>query len=549
MMPHAILKVAALRLWCDGMRYDYIIIGSGSAGGMIAARLSEDPAISVLLLEAGGREGHWTIRMPAATRQNFGGGPRNWCFSTEPEPFMDGRRIFQPRGKVIGGSSSLNGMVYVRGHRQDFDSWRDAGATGWGYDDVMPFFRSLETYLPGGDEYRGDTGPIGVDRLRNHHVIETAFLNAVAEAGFGRAMDYNGAEQEGGTAFDVNIARGERSGTAALIGRVRHRRNLTILTAAHVTGLAMRGTSVTGVTFLRAGRPETVHCDREVVLAAGAVQSPQILMLSGIGPAAQLRAHGIMVRQDLAGVGENLHDHLEVHIKHRCAAGLSQNKLLKPHRMLAIGLQWFLTRGGPAATTPSRVGAFLRSSRATYPDIQYHFWPYFLDGWSPPPDKDGYCFDAGPMRTESRGWVRLASDDPLAAPLMCLNGLQAEADRRVFRECVRLTREIAAQSAFDDVRGPEVSPGPDVTSDADIDAFVRANANSAYHVCGTCRMGRDDLAVVAPDLHVHGIEGLRVADASIMPSITNCNLNAPSLMIGEKAAAMILDDHRRRSAA
>ena len=266
-----------------------------------------------------------------------------------------------------------------------------------------------------------------------------------------------------------------------MIGRIRHRRNLTILTGAHVTGLAMNGTTVTGVSFLAGGETRAAHCDREVVLSAGAVQSPQILMLSGIGPAAQLREHGITVRQDLAGVGENLHDHLEVHIKHRCAPGLSQNRLLRPHRMMAIGLQWFLTRGGPAATTPSRIGAFLRSSRATYPDIQYHFWPYFLDGWSPPPDKDGYCFDVGPMRTESRGWVRLTSDDPLAAPRMCLNGLQAEADRRVFRESVRLTREIAAQSAFDAVRGPEVAPGPDVTSDADIDAFVRANANSAYH--------------------------------------------------------------------
>ena len=294
------------------MRYDYIIIGSGSAGGMIAARLSEDPAISVLLLEAGEREGHWTIRMPAATRQNFLGGPRNWCFSTEPEPFMDGRRIFQPRGKVIGGSSSLNGMVYVRGHRQDFDSWQAGGAAGWGYDDVLPHFRWLETYLPGGDARRGDSGPISVDRLRDHHAIQTAFLEALAEAGLGSAVDYNGAEQEGGTALDGNIARGERSGTAALIGRIWHRRNLTILTGAHVTGLAMNGTTVTGVSFLAGGETRAAHCDREVVLSAGAVQSPQILMLSGIGPAAQLREHGITVRQDLAGVGENLHDHLEV---------------------------------------------------------------------------------------------------------------------------------------------------------------------------------------------------------------------------------------------
>ena len=531
------------------MRYDYVIVGSGSAGGMIAARLSEDPAVSVLLLEAGGREGHWTIRMPAATRQNFLGGPRNWCFSTEPEPYMDNRRIFQPRGKVIGGSSSLNGMVFVRGHRQDFDGWAAEGATGWGYDDVLPHFRSMETYGPGADDYRGGSGPISVDRLTDHHPLEQAFLDAVAEAGLGSAIDYNGAEQDGGTAFDVNIARGERSATAALIGRIRRRSNLTILTSAHVTALTIAGGRATGVSFLQGGRLREASCDSEVILSAGAVQSPQILMLSGVGPDSQLRRHGIRTRCDLPGVGENLHDHLEVHIKHRCAAGLSQNRLLKPHRMAAIGLQWFLTRSGPAATTPSRVGAFLRSSAADYPDIQYHFWPYFLDGWSPPPDKDGYCFDVGPVRTESRGWLRLASDDPLAAPRMCLNGLQAEADRRVFRESVRMTREIAAQAAFDRVRGPEVAPGPDVTSDSDIDAFVRANANSAYHLCGTCRIGTDGMAVVDPELRVRGIDGLRVADASVMPSITNGNTNAPSLMIGEKAAQMIRGNRSGAAAA
>lgn len=523
------------------MRFDYVVIGSGSAGGMVAARLSEDSTISVLLLEAGGREGHWTIRMPAATRNNFLGGPRNWCFSTEPEPWMDNRRIFQPRGKVVGGSSSLNGMVFVRGHRDDFDRWEAAGAAGWGYEDVLPHFRAMENYGRGADDFRGIGGPISVNRLDRLHPLEQAFLAAVEQAGHGTATDYNGAEQEGGTAFDVNIANGERSATAALIGRTRHRPNLTVITGAHVTGLVMAGGRVTGVTCLRNGNEYQAQCDSEVILSAGAVQSPQILMLSGIGPAVQLRAHGIAVRHELAGVGENLHDHLEVHIKHRSARGTSQNGLLKPHRMLGIGLQWFLSRSGPAAATPSRVGAFLRTGGdVAYPDIQYHFWPYYLDGWSPPPDKDGYCFDVGPVRTASRGWVRLASADPLAAPLMRLNGLQQEADRKVFRESIRITREIAAQSAFDKLRGPEVAPGPEVTSDDDLDAFVRANANSAYHVCGTCRMGQDEMSVVAPDLRVHGIDGLRVIDASIMPSITNGNTNAPSLMIGEKGASMIL---------
>ena len=399
----------------------------------------------------------------------------------------------------------------------------------------------------------GGEGPISVDRLSRHHPLEQAFLEAVGQAGYGAPHDYNGETQDGGTAFDVNIANGERSATAALIGRIRHRSNLHIRTGAHVTKLLIEGGRATGVCFRAEGSQHEAHADSEIIMSAGAVQSPQLLMLSGVGPADQLRQHGISVAADLPGVGENLHDHLEVHIKHRCASGLSQNGLLKAHRMLAIGMQWFLMRSGPAATTPSRVGAFLRTTAdAAYPDIQYHFWPYFLDGWSPPPDKDGYCFDVGPVQTASRGWVRLASADPMAAPLMRLNGLREEADRRVFRDSVRITRDIAAQSAFDAFRGPEVAPGPDVTSDADIDAFVRANANSAYHVCGTCKMGQDEMAVVDPQLRVRGIDGLRVIDASIMPAITNGNTNAPSLMIGEKGAAMILaarNDRKDKTAA
>ena len=525
------------------MRADYIIIGSGSAGGLIANRLTEDSGISVLLLEAGQKEGHWTIRMPAATRNNFLGGPRNWCFETEPEPHMNNRRIFQPRGKVVGGSSSLNGMVYVRGHARNFDDWEESGATGWGYRDVLPYFRKLETYLPGPDDYRGASGPIRVDRHSGQHPIEQAFIQAVAEAGYPVPADYNGADQEGATVFDANIHKGERSGTAAVISSIRERSNLRVETRAHVTRILIRSGRAIGVEYVQNGQTLEAHCDREVILSAGAAQSPQLLMLSGVGPADHLAEHGIETLLDLPGVGQNLHDHLEVLVKHRCARGLSKNGLLRWHRMAMIGAQWFLTRTGPCATTHSQVGAFLRTGAdLDHPNMQYHFWPYYFEGWSPPPDKDGYCFDVGPVRTESRGWVKLASRDPFAAPRMLLNGLSTERDRREFRECIRITREIAAQKAFDPFRGPETVPGPDVTSDADIDDYVRNNANSAYHLCGTCRMGGDDMAVVTPRLNLRGVDGLRVADATVMPSITNGNTNAPSLMIGEKAADLILED-------
>ena len=521
--------------------FDYIVIGAGSAGGLLTLRLSQNPDIRVLLLEAGSGD-HWSIRMPAATLNNYSGGPRNWCFDTEPEPHMDNRRLFQPRGKVIGGSSSINGMVYVRGHAQDFDGWAAAGATGWGYQDVLPYFKRIESYLPGVDEFRGGEGPIGVQRLSELHPIENAFLEAAGQAGYARSRDYNGADQEGATCFDVNIENGCRSATAAkCIRPAAQRANVSLHGNARVLRILIKKGRAIGVEYLRGGRCETAYADSEVILGAGAFQSPQLLMLSGIGPVAELTAHGIDVQQDLPGVGQNLHDHLEVHVKHRCAPGLAKNRLLTPSRRLAAGIQWFLLRNGPAATVHSRVGAFLRTdSDVGYPNLQYHFWPYFLEGWSPPPHKDGYCFDVGPVRSDSRGWVKLAGADPLLPPRILLNGLSSERDRTEFRRGIEMTREIAAQPAFDFCRGPEVSPGPEITSAADIDAYVRANANSAYHPCGSCRIGSDAMAVVDPALRVHGIERLRVADASVMPAITNGNINAPCMMIGERAADLLL---------
>lgn len=522
--------------------FDYIIIGSGSAGGFLALRLSENPDTRVLVLEAGPSDRHWTTRIPAGNRYTFDGGPRTWSFETEPEPFMNNRRLGQPRGKTLGGSSSLNGMVYVRGNRQDFDAWKATGAKGWGYDDVLPFFKSIETW-GGQSELRGRSGPIHVRPYTENHPIEEAFITAGAEAGYAVPEDYNGAEQEGVCSFDANIRKGVRSGTGReCIEPAMKRPNVTVLTKAIATKILIENRRATGVSFRHNGKDKTAYAECEVLLAAGAFQSPQLLMLSGIGPADHLREHELDVVADLPGVGQNLQDHLEVHMKHRSPhKGIGKNKLLKKHRMLMAGIQWYLSHTGPAASGPSRVGGFFRSSEAeTYPDIQFHFWPYYLEGWAPPPDKDGYCFDVGPVRSDARGWVKLRSADPFAAPRILLNGLSDPNDLPRFRAAIAIARDIASQSAFDFCRGPEVSPGPDVTNDDDLDAYVRANANSAYHPCGTCKIGTDNMAVVDSLGRVHGIEGLRVADASIMPLITNGNINAPALMIGEKIAHHII---------
>ncbi|MEM6480085.1 MAG: choline dehydrogenase, partial [Pseudomonadota bacterium] len=510
--------------------YDYIIIGAGSSGGFLAYRLSEDPSLKILLLEAGLSDKHWTTTIPAGARYTFDGGPRTWSFETEPERNMDGRRLDQPRGKVLGGSSSLNGMVFVRGHRADYDRWEAEGAKGWGYDAVLPYLKSIETCQRGADDFRGGKGPIAVQRYTDNHPIEDAFIEAGLQAGHAAPDDYNGAEQEGVTAYDANINGGYRSGTAReCVALAAKRDNVTVLTEARALKIVLDGPKARGVRYSRRGETHTAHAAREVILSAGAFQSPQLLMLSGIGPADHLRALGIDVIAAHAGVGANLQDHLEIHIKHLSPKkGISKNKWLKPHRMALAGAQWLLAKTGPAASGPSRVGGFFKSqSSKAHPDIQFHFWPYYAPGWLPDPSKDGYSFDVGPVQSRSRGRVELASADPLANPVIHQGGLAHEEDFVEFREAIRLGREMAAQKAFDFCRGPEIFPGPDVKSNDEIDAVVRAHAGSAYHPCGTARMGLDDGAVVDPEGRVHGIEGLRVVDASIIPSITNGNINAP----------------------
>lgn len=523
--------------------FDYIIVGSGSAGGFVALRLSENPSNRVLVLEAGSTDAHWTTRIPAGSRYTYSGGPRNWCFETEPEPHMNNRVLFQPRGKVVGGSSSLNGMVYVRGHRQDFQEWVDAGADGWGYDDVLPHFKAIERYREGADAWRGGDGPTSVQKLTDNHPIEDAFIKAGQQAGYAAPSDYNGEDQDGMSAFDANIDSGWRSATAReCIRPAMKRPNVTVLTGAHVMRVEIENGVATGVRYLHKGQEHVAHAGKEVVLSAGAFQTPQLLMLSGLGPAAHLKEHGIEVIADLPGVGENLQDHLECHLKFTCPhKGMTKNHLMAQHRILLAGIQWYLFKNGPAATTHSRVGAFFKSSEeATHPDIQFHFWPYFLEGWSPPPKKDGYCFDVGPTKSKSRGYVRLRSSDPFAKPRIRLNALSQEKDFEDFRTSIRIARDIAGQNALDFCRGDEVVPGVQVQTDNQIDDYVRENANSAYHPAGTAKMGKDAMSVCDPQAKVNGIKGLRIADASVMPTVTNGNINAPCMMIGEKVAHMMM---------
>lgn len=523
--------------------YDYIIVGSGSSGGFMAYRLSEDPSLKILLLEAGISDRHWTTTIPAGNRYTFDGGPRTWSFETKAEPHLNGRKLAQPRGKVLGGSSSLNGMVFVRGHRATYDAWAANGLTGWGYDDVLPYFKSLETCMRGADAHRGGSGPISVERYTKNHPIEDAFLEAGAQAGHAMPDDYNGAEQEGITAFDANIRKGVRSGTAReCVAPAMRRANVTLLTGAMALKVEITGGRATGVTYRHKGRDVTVRAAREVIVSAGAFQSPQLLMLSGLGPADHLREHGIEVVQDMPGMGQNLQDHLEVHLKFRSPhKGISKNKLLKPHRILLAGAQWMLTHGGPAASGPSRVGGFFNAGLGSeHPDIQFHFWPYFAPGWLPDPSIDGYSIDVGPVQSQSRGWIKLRSANPFDTPVIQLNGLAHDRDFAEFREAIRIAREIEAQSAFEFCRGPEVSPGGKATSNADLDAYVRTHAGSAYHPCGTAKMGQGEMAVVDAQARVHGIDGLRVVDASIIPTIPNGNINAPCMMIGEKIAHEML---------
>ena len=524
---------------------DYVIVGSGSSGSALAYRLSEDVKHSVIVIEYGGSDFGPLIQMPSALSYPMNMPRYDWGFMTDPEPGLGGRRLVTPRGKVVGGSSSINGMVYVRGHARDFDHWEEAGATGWGYRHVLPYFKRMEAAEAGDADWRGKTGPLHVARAEMANPLYRAFITAGLQAGYGVTEDYNGQRQEGFGAFEQTIWKGERFSAAKAYLRPALRRANASLVRGLATRIVMQGRRAVGVEVRTVlGADKIIRARREVIVAASTINSPKLLLLSGIGPAAQLTRLGLTVIADRPGVGENLQDHLEVYVQAECREPITLNGKLGVLSKALIGAEWLFLKRGLGATNHFESCGFIRSKAGEeYPDLQYHFLPAAVryDG-KLAVKGHGFQVHAGPMRAKSRGRVRLASTDPAAAPSILFNYMTHPDDWTDFRAAIRLTREIFQQAAMQPYCGREIQPGAEVQSDAALDDFVRAHAESAYHPCGTCRMGRadDPLAVVDAQCRVIGVEGLRVADSSIFPRVTNGNLNAPSIMTGEKAADMIL---------
>ena len=522
--------------------FDYVVIGSGSAGAVIAARLSEDRDVSVLLLEAGPRDWNPILHVPAAARYAFNARRYNWSYESEPEPQLGGRRLRHPRGRVLGGSSSINGLVYLRGHALDYEGWARAGATGWAYADVLPYFRKLETRMDHSNPYQGDEGPVRVSTAAHPNPISRAFIEACLQAGYPFSEDVNGYQQDGAGWFPMNAAKGLRWGTArAYLYGARGRGNLDVRCHSHVDRIEFERRRAVAVAWRHRSRPYRVRVRREIVLSAGAINSPKLLMLSGVGAGDALKTHGIAVVQDLPGVGMNLMDHPLTAIQVACKRPVSLAGQLSLAARARGMLRWLVRRDGLLASNHFECGAFIRSEAGVeYPDLQLYLFPIGVaEGSSDFMREHGFQVQISTQRSESRGWVRLASSDPAVAPRMRFNYLEAERDLVELRAGFRHAREILAQPALRDLYGGEVSPGASLTSNQDLDTFIRQHMVSSYHPCGTCRMGQDPMSVVDPECRVHGLEGLRVADASIMPLIPSCNLNCPTLMIGEKAADMI----------
>ncbi|MGW0086504.1 choline dehydrogenase [Streptomyces sp. NPDC003393] len=530
------------------LHYDFVIVGGGSAGSALANRLSADPANRVLVLEAGRSDYPWDvfIHMPAALTHPIGNRFYDWRYESEPEPHMDGRRIYHARGKVLGGSSSINGMIFQRGNPMDYERWAaDPGMETWDYAHCLPYFRRMENCLAADpdDEFRGHDGPLVLERGPATNPLFTAFLEAVQQAGHVRTDDVNGYRQEGFAPFDRNVHRGRRlSAAKAYLKPAMRRPNLTVRTRAFVTRVLFEGKRAVGVEYRRGrGAPRQVRA-AEVILCGGAINSPQLLQLSGVGDADALRALGIDVVHNLPGVGENLQDHLEVYVQYACKQPVSMQPYLAKWRAPFIGLQW-LFRTGPAATNHFEAGGFARSNEdVDYPNLMFHFLPVAVryDG-SSPAGGHGYQVHVGPMYSDAVGSVKIRSSDPRVKPVLRFNYLSTEQDRREWVEAVRVARRLLDQPALAPYNGGEISPGPSVRSDEEILAWVAKEGETALHPSCTCKMGTDDMSVVDPaSMRVHGLDGLRVVDASVMPYVTNGNIYAPVMMVAEKAADLIL---------
>ena len=528
------------------MKFDYIIIGAGSAGCVLANRLSKNPNNKVGIFEAGNSSDIWKVKMPLALLYTMHDPKYNWKYYSEPEPHLNNRRLFCPRGKMIGGCSSHNGMVFVRGNKNDYERWEDFGLKSWSYNKILPYFKKIENWSGGENQYRGSLGPLPINQSKNNNPLFKAFLNASSEAGHKINPDMNGEYQEGFGMFDTTIHKGERASVSRYyLNPAKKRRNLNIFSNSFVEKIIFEGKKAIGVEVKIKDKVEKIYAEKEVILSGGSINSPQLLMLSGIGDSDHLKEKGIAVIQNLKGVGKNLQDHLETYIQQECKTTDTLYKYTKLIPKVMAGIQWFLNKSGPCSQSFLEAGGFAKSSHdRKIPNIQFHFFPSFvINHGKVNASSHGYQLHASPNQPKSRGSITLNSSSPYDYPKILFNYLEHEDDLKQTRECIRVARNILSQPSLAKYSGKEIGPGFDQQNDDQLNDYIRSNAETAYHPCGTCKMGIDDTAVVDENLKVKGIQNLRVVDASVMPEIPSANLNAPTLMIAEKASDIICNNN------